>query len=93
MAEIKHVQDPVVEYARETGWLARKIRYDNRNGSPDYWFMRGGVVVIMEFKDIDGETSMIQDREIAKLKRAGMNVFVVDSYENGCAILDRFRKK
>ena len=88
MGENTHVREPVVRHAQSTGWLARRLVMLNRCGYPDTTFMKNGVVVLMEFKDVDGELSMLQEREIAKLRKAGMTVYVTDDVRAACAILD-----
>lgn len=89
--EIADVQTPVTEYARETGWLVRRMQFIGTNGCPDSWFFQGGVTLIFEFKDEGEEPKLHQWKQINKLKKAGMKVFVIDNYEEGCAILDRYR--
>lgn len=89
MAENEHIREPVIRHAMSTGWLVRRLIMLNRRGYPDTTFMRRGVVILMEFKEIDGELSMLQEREIAKLRKAGMTVYVFDNVEQACAVLDR----
>lgn len=88
MAENEHVREPVIRHAKSKGWLARRLVMLNRRGYPDTTFMKGGIVLIMEFKDVDGELSMLQEREILKLERAGMKVFVIDDPKRGCNLID-----
>ena len=46
-----------VEYAERRGWLVRKMRYIGRNGCPDRWFFKDGIVVPIEFKGPKGQRS------------------------------------
>lgn len=88
MAENRDIREPVIEHAKSIGVLARRLVMLNRRGYPDTTFMKNGIVILMEFKDIDGELSMLQEREIAKLRKAGMTVYIVDTVEEGIAILN-----
>ena len=90
MAENLQVRDPVIQYAKSKGVLSRQLVMLNRRGYPDTTFMKNGIVVIMEFKDVDGELAELQKREIKKLREmGGMTVHIVDTVEQGIAILDR----
>lgn len=89
MAENRDVREPVIEHAKRFGILARRLVMLNRRGYPDTTFMKNGIVILMEFKDVDGGLSLLQEREIAKLRKAGVTVYVVDSVEDGIAILNR----
>lgn len=88
MAEIAHVQDPVTQYAREHGWKARRMQYIGRHGCPDSWFFKNGRVIVVEFKDYGEEPKLHQAREIKRLRDAGLEVHVIDTYEAGCALFD-----
>ncbi len=88
MAEIAHVQNPVTAYARERGWLVRRMQFIGRRGCPDSWFFKGGKAIIVEFKDRGKRPDPMQERRIRELRAAGMEVHVIDDYEAGCAIFD-----
>lgn len=90
MAENTQVRDPAIEYAKSRGVLARQLIMLNRRGYPDTTFMKNGITLLMEFKDVDGELSELQKREIKKLwDMGGVKVHVVDTLEQAIAILDR----
>ncbi|QXV73610.1 VRR-NUC endonuclease domain-containing protein [Rhizobium phage RHph_X2_30] len=88
MAEIPHVQNPIMDYARSQDWLARRMRYLGRVGCPDTFFFKAGVILIMEFKDEGKEPNEMQKREHARLRRRGIVVHVVDNVAEGMRILD-----
>lgn len=90
MAEIPHVQDPVMKYARSLGWKTRRMQYIMRNGCPDSWFFKDGNVIIIEFKNLGDSPNEVQKREHARLRSVGMKVYVIDNEEDGCAIFDRY---
>ena len=87
--EIPGVQNPVVNHARATGWLAWKMKIEGRNGAPDFWFFKNADMVIIEFKSPDGELSVQQERRIKDLRAHGFEVHVIDSAADGIALLNR----
>lgn len=88
MAEIRDVQNRVVKYAFQRGWLYRRMQYIGRNGCPDVWFFKGGRVIIVEFKDLGEKPRLQQQREIDRLRVAGMEVHVIDNTDDGYALFD-----
>lgn len=89
LREIPGVQKPTVAYAKNLGWkLCWKMRIEGKNGCPDYWFLRRGVWVIIEFKAEDGEVSAQQERRIEELREGGQAVHIIRSAEAGRALFD-----
>ena len=87
--EIPGVQNPVTRHARRLGWYARRVTYIDKRGCPDTWFFREGRLVICEWKREGKEPDVQQERRIAELRAAGMEVYVIDTAEAGRALLDR----
>jgi len=90
--EIPGVQKPVVRYAKRLGWLAWKMKIEGINGCPDYWFFRGGVTVIIEFKAPSKEPTVQQCRRRKELRAAGFHVHVIDNPDAGRTLLDSFEE-
>lgn len=90
MAEIPHVQNPVIGYAKANGWFVRRLAWLGRVGAPDCVFAKAGIVLWIEFKDEDGDTSVMQDREHKRMLDAGMKLFVVSNVALGKVLLDRY---
>lgn len=88
MAEIPHVQNPVMRYARSKGWKTRRMAYIGRHGCPDSWFFKNGEVVVIEFKDHGKTPALHQEREIDRLRKAGLKVYVIDNVDDGCALFE-----
>lgn len=86
--EIPGVQNPVMDYARKTGWLAWRMQIMGRNGCPDAFFFKDGCLVIMEFKVPGKKPTPQQLKRHAELRAAGFEVHVVDDPEKGKFILD-----
>lgn len=83
------IEDDVVIFATNRGWLCRKLAVKGRRGSPDQWFFKAGRLVIIEFKrPVDGELSGNQIREIARYEKAGFKVHVVDNRDAACMLLE-----
>lgn len=81
------VENDVVDFAQRRGWLVRKLKYIGRRNAADRLFVRAGRVVFVEFKRPGGEPPRPgQEREIARLKAHGAEVYVIDNREDGYAV-------
>jgi len=82
------IEDEVVRFAESRGYLTRKVSYVGRRNAADRFFARKDRgLVWMEFKAPGKKPRPGQEREHARMQKAGMIVFVVDSIEYGCSIL------
>lgn len=82
------VEDTVVAWAENNGWIARPMSYRGRRGCRDYDFYLNGKVVMMEFKKETGGTlSGNQVRERKRLAAVGITVYVIDTAEEGIELL------
>lgn len=81
------IEQKVVDHGEATGWLVRKCVYAGRRGSPDRWFMKGGRLVLIEFKRPGERPDAQQQREHDRLRSAGFPVHVVTSVAEGVALL------
>lgn len=78
------VESKVCALAERAGWLVRKVKWIGRRGAPDRMFVRRGRIVLIEFKrPKKGQLHALQDREIARLRRAGAECYVVNSVHFG----------
>lgn len=83
------IEDDVVIFAVNRGWLVRKLVVRGRRGSPDQWFFKDGRLVIIEFKrPVSGRMSGNQERERKRLAKAGWTVHVVDDRDTACMLLE-----
>lgn len=63
---------------KETGGQFRNAVWLSRRGCPDcYCWWSGGVYAWVEVKVGDDEFSTLQEREVARMRDAGLTVFVV----------------
>ena len=77
--------------AKAAGFQHRKMKYVGQNGCPDDFFWgQNGNLIIIEFKAPGKEPEEHQAREIARLRKLGFKVFVVDNVEFGKAIFDAY---
>lgn len=86
------VVEGLVKHGKATGWIVRKMAYRGRRGCRDLDFYGYGKVVMLEAKrPDDGELSALQARERRRLAEAGLTVHVIDTVEEGIALLDSLR--
>lgn len=73
----------VVEYlkrrAKALGGSTRKVSWVGHTGAPDQLVLLPGIAAFVECKAPGKKPTKVQEREIAKLKEAGLEVYVVDS--------------
>ena len=70
------IEEQVVAWAENNGWLVRKMKYIGRVGCPDRFFFGHGKIVMIEFKKPKGAMRPGQPEEHARLEAAGLQVFV-----------------
>lgn len=86
------------DIARAVGWFVTKVMRTSDNGFPDRFFARNheqdrcpycgrGRVVLMEWKKKGKPLSDIQEKRVAELREAGLEVYVVDNTRQGKRIL------
>lgn len=64
---------------KATGGEYRKLKWIGRNGAPDRFVFWPGVSAFVELKRFGKEPESHQTREHARLRAAGLEVYVVDS--------------
>lgn len=73
----------IVEYlkrrVKELGGTTRKIAWVGHTGAPDQLVLLPEIAAFVECKAPGKKPTKVQEREMAKLKASGFNVFVVDS--------------
>lgn len=81
------IESTVCNMAEKAGWLVRKVRWIGVVGAMDHVFAKGGRVVFIEFKASRKQPNVIQSREIARWRAAGVEVYWIDSIAEGLRIL------
>ncbi len=87
MAHEAAIEKPCVKRAKANGWFVRKLKWVGRRGAMDRVFIKGIRTVWVEFKDPDGVLAELQKREIARMRKAGAEVHVIDTIEAFCMVL------
>lgn len=64
--------------AIERGFEIRKLKWDGRNGAPDYFLAKDGRIVLVECKQPGSRPRKSQLTEFVRLSRAGVCVLVLD---------------
>lgn len=82
------IEQAVVDYAKENGFLVRKYSSPGVPGGPDRILYGHGTVFLLEFKTPEGKLSSEQTNEITRLRNAGVKVFVIDNIEAGSQVID-----
>lgn len=90
MAAESDIESAVCAYAEERGYLQRKLKWSDRRGAPDRFFAHSlaPAPFMIEFKAPGKKVRPDQEREIPKLLKAGVAVYVVDSEYGGRAVID-----
>lgn len=82
------IEKKVCDAFEKAGWLVRKVGYIARRGSPDRWFMKGGFLVCIEFKQKGKKPTPQQNLEHQRLTEAGIPVYVIDNIPAGLLLLN-----
>lgn len=89
-----NVVDKVRKRFHSTGWISRKMKYENRRGAPDIWFFGPGArLIIIEFKRPRKDATIQQKREHERLRALGFLVFTVSTIEQGYALHARLERE
>lgn len=69
----------LIKRVRDLGWTQRKLSYEGRRGAPDRLILGPGVHALVEVKAPGRRPAPAQALELARLREAGFDVYVVDS--------------
>ena len=87
----KDIEEKVCRYARVHNFYVRKFSSPNYRSVPDRMLISPkGHVVFIEFKAPKKQPTQAQAREIERLRDYGQRVYVVDDWERGKFLIDRF---
>ena len=81
------IERAVCRYARDRGWLAFKWVSPGHRGVPDRIFFRNGEVLLVEFKAPGRRPTRLQALIHQRLHNQGFPVHVIDSIDDGKALL------
>ncbi len=81
------VEDQVIAWAVNNGWLHRLMIYRGRRGCPDSFFFGFGQIVMIEFKKPGKGLDPLQIKEHERLEKAGLSPWLVRTKDEGVRIL------
>jgi hypothetical protein len=85
----KQIENRVVFYAKNKGWIVIKLNPQWHRGLPDRMFiLPGGKTVFMEMKKPGGKPSPLQKYFISWMKDLGHEAHILDNYDDAIRILD-----
>lgn len=84
----KSIEQAVKKYAEKGGCLSYKMNGPGHRGWPDRLFMYDGKVMFIEFKREGRKPTPLQTEIHTRLRKAGFDVFVVDSVALGKAAVE-----
>jgi len=85
----KQIEGKVCDYAKSKGLLAYKFTSPARAAVPDRMFItQDGRVFFCEFKAPGKKPTDAQAREHTRLRQHKVNVFVIDSVDEGKVMID-----
>lgn len=76
------IEAHLVKRVRAAGGLSYKFVSPGRSGVPDRLVILDGVVFFVEVKAPGGKLSALQDRELKRIRDAGINALVVWSKDD-----------
>lgn len=82
------IEDPVVKAAKANGYKVRKVCWFGHRNAPDRLFMKPGRGFFVEFKRPGEKPRPGQEREIARMRAAGLEVHVIDNLTEGLRLVD-----
>ncbi len=84
------IENAFVEYAKDRGCLAVKLRVDGQIGFPDRSVFTPNGVFFIEFKKPGGRLSISQQAWISKIQEFGFQCFVIDELDEAKQRLNAF---
>ena len=85
----KQIEGLVCDYAKLRGFLTYKFTSPSRAAVPDRLMVHPtGVIVFCEFKATGKTPTPAQEREHMRLRGHNVQVYVVDSFEEGKRVID-----
>lgn len=76
------LQSKIVKELKSNGWAVVKTILLSKNGYPDLFAFKKGVIIFIEVKKPNGVRSKIQEYRIKELKKEGFNAEFIDSMDD-----------
>lgn len=92
MTPAGRLQDHLKQKVQKSGGQYRKVRWESRNGCPDcFVWWQWPHVAFIEIKAFGDRVSTIQDREIERMRRYGLPVYIARTNEEIDEIVEKVR--
>lgn len=75
------LEDKAIKLAQSRGWLVRKVKWLGRRGAPDRVFIKHGITIWVEFKQLNKDLRVQQNREVTRMRDHGAHVVRIDRLE------------
>jgi len=83
----KTIERKACDYASSRGWINFKFTSPTCRGVPDRIFVKGGIILFIEFKAPSGVASQAQHLIIKMLNSYGANALIIDNLKDFKAVL------
>ena len=84
------IEQGVVKYAKEKGFLAYKFTSPSNRGVPDRIFIKNGKLFFIEFKTPGKKLSKFQEQVIKKLYLEGFKTYLVSNIAHGKNLINYY---
>jgi hypothetical protein len=84
------IEKKVTKYAESLGWWSSKFTSPSNRGVPDHLYLKNGVTVFIEYKQLGKQLRTLQEFRIRQMRDHGATVHVVDSINAGKAVFDAY---
>jgi hypothetical protein len=92
MTPAGRLQDRLKQLVQKSGGQYRKVRWEGRNGCPDcFVWWDWPCVAFIEVKALGDRVSTVQGREIARMQRYGIPVYIARTNEEIDTIVEQIR--
>jgi hypothetical protein len=89
MSPERKLEAYLVKRCKEESLMTRKVQWIGHNGAPDRVIFGGqGKLAWVELKSLQGNTSVLQENEIGRMRVRGQNVYVARTTEDVESIVD-----
>lgn len=85
----KDIERIVCDHAKKLGWLCYKFTSPAKRSVPDRMFLHQGKTMFIEFKRKGQKPTPAQEVEIAKIRKQGIYVGVIDRVDEGKKLVER----
>lgn len=82
MCKERDIKDYFLKMLKTIDALARKVKYENRNGCPDWLVAHKGKLYLVELKSPTGKLTWQQRKEIGRYAESGILVITVYNYDD-----------